>query len=247
MVVLSAVPDAGSSFNGWRGEGCTGVEGCIVKMDAERHVTAGFEKIPEPEPEPVPVPVIPEPEPVLPPPAPLDSDLDGVFDPSDQCPGTPLGMKVDGRGCPLDSDGDGVIDELDQCPGTPLEVPVDEKGCPPEKVTIALTVEFDFDKWNIRKQYDEELDRVANFMKLYPNVTAEIEGHTDSFGSDAYNIRLSQRRAKSVVRALISRGVEGSRLTPVGYGERRPIATNADAEGRQRNRRVIGVFRGLTP
>ena len=63
-------------------------------------------------------------------PPPLDSDGDGVPDHLDKCPGTPMGVKVDARGCPLDSDGDGVPDYLDKCPGTPKGVKVDARGCP---------------------------------------------------------------------------------------------------------------------
>ena len=63
-------------------------------------------------------------------PAAIDSDNDGVIDPSDMCPGTPAGRTVDSRGCELDSDGDGVVDGSDACPGTPAGTAVDTRGCP---------------------------------------------------------------------------------------------------------------------
>ena len=79
---------------------------------------------------------------------------------------------------------------------------------------------------------------LAEFMKTYPSVTTTVEGHTDSVGSDAYNQNLSERRANAVREALISEGVDGSRVSSVGYGEARPIADNSTDEGRSMNRRV---------
>jgi OOP family OmpA-OmpF porin len=80
-------------------------------------------------------------------------------------------------------------------------------------------------------------------MKEYPNTKAIIEGHTDSVGSDAYNLRLSNDRSNSVRQYLIKEfGVDASRLTSKGYGESRPIATNDTDEGRQKNRRVWAVL-----
>lgn len=147
-------------------------------------------------------------------------------------------MKVD-----VDSDGDGVVDRLDKCPDTPQGIKVDSVGCPvpiPEKVTITLLVEFDFDKAVVKPQYHNDLEKVANFMKAYPKTTAQLEGHTDSVGTDAYNMKLSERRAESVKNYLVEKfGIDGSRLSTVGYGETKPVATNDTDEGRQMNRRVV--------
>jgi OmpA-OmpF porin, OOP family len=173
----------------------------------------------------------------------LDSDGDGVTDNLDQCPNTPLGVKVDRVGCPLDSDGDGVLDILDKCPNTPKGVKVDSSGCPlpiPEKVSITLLVEFDFDKVEVKPMYDGDIEKVANFLKAYPNTNVEMEGHTDSMGPDGYNMKLSRKRAESVKNYLVDNfSIDPARLTAVGYGETQPVATNDTKEGRQRNRRVV--------
>ncbi|MNT90758.1 Outer membrane porin F precursor [compost metagenome] len=75
-------------------------------------------------------------------------------------------------------------------------------------------------------------------MKQYPQTTTVVEGHTDSVGPDAYNQKLSQRRADAVKQVLVQDGVEASRVSSVGYGESRPVADNGTAEGRAVNRRV---------
>ncbi|MEF3168512.1 MAG: OmpA family protein [Deltaproteobacteria bacterium] len=83
-----------------------------------------------------------------------------------------------------------------------------------------------------------EIDRMAQVLQQYPETRIRIEGHTDSTGSEQANLDLSQRRAEAVKNALISRGIAPERLTALGYGESRPIASNATPEGRQLNRRV---------
>jgi len=176
---------------------------------------------------------------------PRDSDGDGVNDYLDKCPDTPSGAPVDKSGCPLDSDGDGVYDYLDRCPGTPAGIKVDSSGCPvpiKEKVSIELNVEFDFDRAVVRNIYEGQIRKVANFLEAYPGTIAVIEGHTDSKGSEQYNMKLSQRRAESVVKVLAEHGIDASRLRAVGYGESRPVADNSTEEGRQRNRRVVAVI-----
>ena len=175
---------------------------------------------------------------------PLDSDKDGVPDYLDKCPGTPEGVQVDKDGCPLDSDKDGVPDYLDKCPGTPLGVKVDKDGCPlPEVVSITLKLEFDTAKSDIKAKFNNEIKQVADFMKQYPGTKAVIQGHTDNVGSEASNIKLSQARANSVRTYLIEKfGIEKDRLTAVGYGPKKPIASNATAEGKQKNRRVEAVI-----
>ncbi|MFW2178528.1 MULTISPECIES: OmpA family protein [unclassified Moraxella] len=113
----------------------------------------------------------------------------------------------------------------------------------PAYETIELKVLFDNDKAIVKQHYYDEVKRVADFMARHPEVTATIEGHTDSNASDAYNVALSQRRVDAVKKILINTyGVDASRLNSVGYGESRPVATNATAEGRQQNRRVVAVF-----
>ncbi len=176
----------------------------------------------------------------------LDNDGDGVNDSIDRCPGTPVGAIVDRFGCPVDSDRDGVSDYLDRCPGTPEGIEVDIRGCPApveEKVSIELEVQFDINKAEIKSIYHEHLQKVANFMKAYPDTEAVIEGHTDSIGSDRYNLKLSEKRAKNVRKYIIDNyGIEHWRIHAKGYGESRPIADNRTEEGRQRNRRVVAVI-----
>jgi len=141
---------------------------------------------------------------------------------------------------PADSDHDGVPDDRDKCPGTAKGVPVDKGGCPlPEKISIRLVIEFDTNKSDIKPKYHDEIARVGDFMKKYPKTTAVIEGHTDNVGGKAYNDRLSQRRAESVRKYLIEKfGIAPARLTAKGYGSSKPVADNATAEGRQKNRRI---------
>jgi len=186
----------------------------------------------------------------------LDSDKDGVPDNLDKCPNTPEGVAVDKDGCPLDSDKDGVPDYLDKCPDTPAGVAVDKDGCPPpvekkqeaqapvqEKISIALNVEFDTAKAVVKKKYHDNIKKVADFMKAYPETNAVIEGHTDNIGNEDYNVKLSQDRANSIRQYLIDNfGIDASRLTATGYGPNRPIASNDTEEGRQKNRRVQAVI-----
>lgn len=149
---------------------------------------------------------------------------------------------------PVDSDGDGVYDNKDACPDTATNVVVDAKGCPvmiEESVSIDLRIQFDTNKADILSQYDPRISDVAAFMKAHPTSAAIIEGHTDSMGAADYNQALSQRRADSVRQYLIdSKGITASRLKAVGYGETRPVADNANAEGRHQNRRVVAVIKG---
>ena len=107
---------------------------------------------------------------------------------------------------------------------------------------LALTFKSDFtfavNSSAIRAGLYTELDRVAQVLATYPQTTIFVAGHTDSTGSEEYNLQLSQRRADSVKNALIQRGVAAQRITAVGYGEGQPIGNNGTEFGRQQNRRV---------
>jgi len=145
--------------------------------------------------------------------------------------------------CALDDDGDGVNNCLDKCPGTEKGLVVDANGCPVPAV-YKLKINFDFDKSNIKPQYHQELADFANTMKKYPNVPVEIDGHTDSIGTDAYNQKLSERRANSVRDYLIKKlGLDAKLLTAVGFGESKPIADNKTDAGRAENRRIEAVLK----
>jgi OOP family OmpA-OmpF porin len=145
-----------------------------------------------------------------------------------------------------DADGDGVPDSRDACPDTPRNYAVDERGCPimlDEVARIDLTVQFDFDQSVVKPEFFEDIRRVADFLAANDDVVAVVEGHTDSAGSDEYNQGLSERRAAAVRQVLIERfGVSAARVTSVGFGESRPVTSNASAEGRAQNRRVVGAM-----
>ncbi|MCE5210064.1 MAG: OmpA family protein, partial [Deltaproteobacteria bacterium] len=178
---------------------------------------------------------------------PPDTDNDGVPDYKDSCKGTPANAKVDANGCAPDSDFDGVPDSLDKCPGTPSGTVVDKNGCvaAAEKKTISmrLKIEFDTDKAVVKKKYHNEIKAVGDFMKEHPDATATIVGHTDNVGNAKKNLTLSKARANSVRQYLIKKfGIKGSRITAIGYGAEKPIASNATKEGRQKNRRIVAVF-----
>lgn len=97
---------------------------------------------------------------------------------------------------------------------------------------------FDFDKWNLREESFIELDRVVTLLKDNPSIEIEMSAHTDSKGSDAYNLTLSDNRARSVMDYIVSKGIPAGRITSKGYGETQPVDTNETDDGRQLNRRV---------
>jgi outer membrane protein OmpA-like peptidoglycan-associated protein len=105
--------------------------------------------------------------------------------------------------------------------------------------TIVLkNIFFDFDKATIRSESANELERLIKLLNDNPTVKIELGSHTDSKGSDDYNMKLSDNRSKSVVEYLIGKGISASRLTAKGYGETKPIDTNETDAGRQNNRRT---------
>ncbi|MDY0955534.1 MULTISPECIES: OmpA family protein [Stenotrophomonas] len=145
----------------------------------------------------------------------------------------------------LDDDGDGVNNCDDKCPDSQPGQTIGPDGCP-VPVSIDLKgVNFDFDKATLRPDAVAILSEATEILKRYPDLRVEVAGHTDSKGTDAYNQKLSERRATTVYDYLTKNGVSASRLVgPIGYGESRPIApnTNPDGsdnpEGRAKNRRT---------
>ncbi|MBU6281680.1 OmpA family protein, partial [bacterium] len=109
---------------------------------------------------------------------------------------------------------------------------------PMRKKIVLRGVNFDYDKATLQPAGRPILDEAAEILKANPDVNVEVRGFTDSRGSDAYNMRLSERRAQTVKNYLVSRGVSPSRLTTRGYGESDPVATNETDSGRAQNRRV---------
>lgn len=106
------------------------------------------------------------------------------------------------------------------------------------KLTFASKVLFDFDKTDIKESADKVLKEAVRILNSYVKQNISVEGHTDSYGSDDYNQRLSERRAESVADYLIREGVDKNRITTVGFGEKNPVATNKTSSGREQNRRV---------
>lgn len=130
--------------------------------------------------------------------------------------------------------------ELQQIPGVEVTRPAENQ------INVQLTndILFDVDSAALRSQSQQILRDLAVNFRQYPGESFGIEGHTDSTGTDEYNMSLSQRRADSVGGYLIDQGVAGSQVTARGYGETRPKATNDTPEGRQLNRRVEIHIRG---
>ncbi len=114
-----------------------------------------------------------------------------------------------------------------------------------EKALVLRNIYFDYDKATLRPESIEELERTVRFLEENPTLRVEISGHTDSDGSDIYNLRLSQARAQAVVDYLVSRGINPSRLVAKGYGETQPIAPNDTPENKQKNRRTELKILGL--
>jgi OmpA-OmpF porin, OOP family len=181
-----------------------------------------------------------------------DADHDGIPNAKDQCPTEPGSPELDG--CP-DADDDGIPDPDDRCPKEPG--PAEHDGCPvaedeplveleAERIALNDAITFDTGKDTLKKESFRVLDQVAKLLQDHPELArVRVEGHTDNVGAAAYNKDLSARRAASVVRYLVSRGVAAGRLSAAGYGFEQPVATNATALGRARNRRVeFKILRG---
>jgi outer membrane protein OmpA-like peptidoglycan-associated protein len=172
-----------------------------------------------------------------------DTDQDGLPDNEDKCPDR-AGAKENG-GCPdADTDGDTIVDRVDKCPaqfGPPPE------GCPKrytlvevkrEKIDIKQQVHFATAKHRVLPDSYKLLNQVVQVLNDFPKMRISIEGHTDSVGGEAMNMRLSERRAEAVLDYLVSKGISPDRLDAVGYGPTKPIASNKTAIGRAKNRRT---------
>jgi outer membrane protein W len=134
-----------------------------------------------------------------------------------------------------DTDGDGVCDADDKCPGTPAGDRVGPFGC---SCDVTIRTHFAFDSAELTAEDKATLDGVAKRLTELQFVEGTATGHTDSVGDDAYNLKLSERRAQAVVDYLASKGVAAGRIKAIGMGESKPIADNATEAGRAENRRV---------
>jgi OOP family OmpA-OmpF porin len=180
----------------------------------------------------------------------LDNDGDGIADAKDRCPLRPETKNGidDQDGCPeTDDDGDGLLGSLDQCPNAPETRNgfKDGDGCPDElpagvklAVGVIKGVQFRGLTGELLSASLASLDPIVEMMKQYPDVKVEIGGHTDGRGNASNNRALSQKRAETVKAYLVSRGVPADRISAIGYGMDRPVATNKSAAGRAANRRV---------
>jgi len=125
----------------------------------------------------------------------------------------------------------------------PAPAPVAEEAAPApvvaETVRVQLDVKFDFNKSVVKPNSYADIKNLADFMKQYPQTTTRVEGHTDNVGPDAYNQKLSERRAAAVKQVLTKQyGIEANRVDSIGYGKTRPVADNKTEAGRAVNRRV---------
>ena len=193
----------------------------------------------------------------------VDYDGDGVFDRVDNCPDTPKGCTVDRYGCHSDSDGDGVCDGVDQCANTPAGAKVDASGCSesqrsgrnvPPPSTPAKEVErklvesgrirlenvyFETGSARLLDESEATLKEVGEALEKFLGLKIEIEGHTDTRGSAAFNQRLSQSRSESVRSYLLNHfRLEADQLIAKGYGESQPETKERNEEELLRNRRV---------
>ena len=177
-----------------------------------------------------------------------DNDADGILDGADRCgndPEDPDGFQ-DTDGCPdRDNDTDGLPDVADRCPNEPG--PESEQGCPRVYQDVQITgtairinqmIHFEFNRAVIRPESFGILNTVAQVLRDFPAIAIEVQGHTDSRGDDAFNMRLSAERAEAVRTYLVSQGTAEGRLTSRGYGETMPIESNRSSTGRAANRRV---------
>lgn len=131
--------------------------------------------------------------------------------------------------------GHAICDPIEEPPPPPPPPP--PAPAPSRKIELRSPF-FDFNKATLRPLGYEKVREAAKVMKDNPKYRATIQGYTDSIGSDAYNLRLSERRAQAVADALVADGIEATRLTVKGFGKADPVASNATEEGRQENRRV---------
>ncbi|MEI8047436.1 MAG: OmpA family protein [Bacteroidota bacterium] len=163
-----------------------------------------------------------------------DKDGDGIADKDDACPDV-KGL-AQFKGCP-DTDGDGIADKDDKCPD--VAGIAANFGCPEvKKFEYYKVVYFATNKTVAITKYTKDLDEVVGIMKDHADVSVNIEGYADSQGNDAYNMKLSEKRADYIINYLVKKGVAKDRLVKKAFGEANPVGDNKTADGRAQNRRV---------
>jgi len=170
--------------------------------------------------------------------SPDDDDHDNIINKNDMCPNTPLGTKVYANGCEADDDKDKVVNSLDQCPTSEIGAIVDSKGCEVLITPVDLGITFDTNSAQINKSEITKFEKYSTYLKNVPETKIILEAHTDSSGSEKYNLELSKKRAQSAKQQLISMGIESTRISSIGYGETQPLVENNTAENMRKNRRV---------
>ena len=141
----------------------------------------------------------------------------------------------------FDADTDGIRNQLDDCSGTLAAFSVDKTGC---EVSYTMPTPFKVGSAVIEPELlQPTVQQLAAYLQANPNKTAQIQGHADATGSEEFNKILSEKRAKFVMNKLIEFGVSPQRLSSVGFGEKRPLASNHSPLGRQKNRRVEAEFK----
>lgn len=166
-----------------------------------------------------------------------DRDGDGVADIDDLCPDV-KGL-AQFAGCP-DTDGDGIPDNTDPCPD--VAGVAANKGCPEvvKEIVVLLqkTVLFGSDQSTVLTKSYSDLDEIAEYLKANPGVSVSVSGFADNRESEAYNLRLSEKRSESVIRFLNKKGADTSKIEKLYFGKDNPVADNSTAAGRALNRRV---------
>jgi len=123
-------------------------------------------------------------------------------------------------------------------PPPPPPAPPPPPSPAPRKIETISGPNFDFDKVHLRPAGEAKVEHAVRLMQENPSMHVVVDGYTDSIGSDAYNLKLSERRAEAVRDLMVQKGISASRITTHGYGKARPVASNNTAEGRAENRRV---------
>ncbi len=135
-----------------------------------------------------------------------------------------------------DSDGDGVPDKIDKCPNTPKGLSVNHYGCP---VIATLRINYDFDKFKVKKIYYPQIKKIAQILKSNPNLKIEIDGYTDNIGTKQYNLKLSLKRAEAIKNILVNvYKINPKRISVKGFGEDYPLVPNTTSTNRALNRRA---------
>ena len=137
----------------------------------------------------------------------------------------------------LDRDNDSVADDIDACPGTVVGTPVTADGCSVFASSLAA-VEFAPSDYRLNSESRAALTDLVELLNIHNDVTVQLGGHTDNRGSASDNLALSKQRVMAVVKFLVANGIPAERLKPFGFGENRPLMSNATAAGRAQNRRI---------